>query len=209
MDAWMQDERRAAVQSVRKRPPASHRRTFTADSDGNHGPDDAPRPTDLFLETTHPSGEIAIWFDDVWWLESLRRWGDLPLVIHVLPSEAALLHPVVLHQVAMVGRVAPNWRVVGYGYAAEISGDTAVERLATSTYDEIHFVEGLRPGGPGSAPPRHALRIQDLFSRVRRIQQEQGATRPVLVRAKSVPPTPGEVAEAKDQEHETAPQTCG
>jgi hypothetical protein len=209
MDAWMQDERRAAVQSARKRPSAPHRRTFTAEGDGKHGPEDAPPPTDLFLEATHPSGEIATWFDDIWWMESLRRWRDLPLVIHLVPSEAALLHPVVLHQVAMVARVAPNWRVVGYGYATEIGGDAAIERLATSTYDEIDFVEGLRPGGPGSAPPRHALRIQDLFSRVRRIQRELGATRPVLVRAKSVPPVPGEVAATKAQEQETAPQTCG
>jgi hypothetical protein len=102
------------------------------------------------------------------------------------------LHPVVLHHVAMVKRVAGDWRVVGYGYSHEISGDAAIERLATSAYDEVRLVDGPRPNCPATAAARYALRIEDLFGRVRRIERERGASRPVLVRTKLMPPPPGE-----------------
>jgi hypothetical protein len=209
MDAWMLSEQRANAEATRRRPDASQTRTFTATGDGGHGPEAAPEPTDVFLEATDPSGGIADWFDDRWWLETLRRWGGRSLVIHILPSEAALLHPVVLHHVAMVARVAPKWRVVGHGYAGEIGGDAAVERLATSAYDEVRFVEGIRPTAPKSASARFALRIEDLFARVRRIQREMGATRPVLVRATAIPVAPGDLAAERAVESETAGQACG
>ena len=128
------------------------------------------------------------------------------MVVHVLPSEAALLHPVVLHFVAMIARVAPKWRVVGYGYAAEISGDAAIERLATSAYDEVQFVAGVRPGICSTAPPPHALRVEDLFNRVRRIERERGLSRPVLTRARSLPPVPAEAAIEHKREREVARQ---
>ena len=209
MDAWMLSEERASAEAGRRRPRAPHRHTFTAAGNGRHGREAAPDPTDLYLEATDPTGEVALWFDDIWWMESLRRWGHLSLVIHVLPSEAALLHPVVLHHVAMMDRVAQNWRVAGYGYAGEVAGDAAVERLATSAYHEVHFVEGVRPTARNSSPERFALRIEDLFARVRRVQQEMGATRPILVRAKSIPVVPGDTSAAETVESNTAGQTCG
>lgn len=192
MDAWMQIPEREAAAATRKRPVVPHRCTIRADGDGAHAPADGPTPTELYLEATDPTGEIAVWFDDAWWLESLQRWGGLRLAIHILPSQAALLHPVVLHHVAMVKRVAPNWRVVGYAYLHEINGEAGIERLATSAYDEVRFVDGPRPNCRDLVPAGHTLRIEDLFSRVRRIQQQGGTTRPMLVRTKLIPPAPGD-----------------
>ncbi len=209
MDAWMRTEKRACTEAARNRPRAPHRLTFAAASDGDHGLRGGPSPTDLLIEATHPSGGIALWFDDLWWTESLQRWGQLPLAVHILPSEAALLHPVVLHEAAMVGRLAPRWRVTGNGYSSEIIGDAAVETLATSPYHEVRLLDSIRPAKASSAPLRHALRIEDLFSRVRRIERDRGATRPVLVRAKALPHVPGEGQPTKVRENEAARQKCG
>ncbi len=209
MDAWMRTEKRATAETTRRRPQAPHRLTFAAISGGAHGDPNGPVPSDLYLEATDPTGEVAPWFDDVWWMESLRRWGDKPLVIHILPSEAALLHAVVLHQVAMMSRVAPQWRAIGYGYSTEVNGDAAVERLATSAYHEVRLFDGVRPGTRNAVVPRHALRIEDLFGRVRRIERDLGATRPVLVRATSLPPVPAEQAAGTAREVDAARQACG
>ena len=192
MRAWMQNERRDTVAATRKRPAVPHQATFAADGDGKLGAQEDPRPTELLVEATDPTGQIADWLDDVWWMELLGRWKGRPLAIHILPSNAALLHPVVLHQVSMVKRVARGWRMVAHGYCCDVSGDPAVEALATSAYDEVRLVEGVRPNDDSRPSPAHVLRIEDLFSRVRRIQQSRGATRPVLMRAISIPAVPGE-----------------
>ena len=191
MDAWMRNQQREATAARRQGPAAPHRITFAAAGDGETSPDDTTPPTDVFLEATDPTGEIAAWFDDIWWMEALRRWGDRRLTIHLLPSQGALLHPVVLHHLIMAERVAPDWRLVGHGYCAEISGDGAIEALAGSAYDQVYLVEGGRQGSKDGSQP-HALRVEDLFARVRRIQQQRGATRPILVRARSLPPVPGD-----------------
>jgi hypothetical protein len=185
---------RDVVAATRQRPAARHARTFAALENGAHGSEEGPRPTELLLETTKPSGELADWLDDDWWLEAIRRWGDLALVVRILPSVAALLHPVVLHHVVMIRRVARKWRVVGYGYCGEIAGDTAVEALATSAYDEIHLVEGTRLPTGDSDPPKGSLQIDDLFKRVRQIQQSGGYARPVMVQATSLPEVSAEAA---------------
>ncbi|HUU83280.1 MAG TPA: hypothetical protein VM243_07235 [Phycisphaerae bacterium] len=191
MSAWMRNEEREATEARRQRPVVPHRITFAAAGDGALGSDEVTAPTDVFLEVTEPGGDIADWFDDIWWAEVLRRWGDHSLTVHVLPSRQALLHSVVLHHVAMVRRVAPGWRVIGYGYCGEIVAEAELEALATSAYDQVRLVESDRPGlGDGHHP--RALGFEDLLARVRRLQVERGATRPILVRAASVPPVPGE-----------------
>jgi len=206
MDAWMRNQQRDAVAVTRKRPALSHRIVFPAAGDGDPGPENAPRPSELLVEPTNPDGEVADWFDDVWWVELLRRWGDHPLTIHVLPSEAALLHPVVFHQVSMVKRVAPRWRVIAYGYCCDISGQGAVEALATSAYDEVRMFEGPRPDAVGGPPPAHVLRIADLFRQVRQIQRGQGATRPILVRATTPPRVSADAPAGQTGEREAKPE---
>ncbi len=209
MDAWMLSQERADAEAGRRRPGTAKERTYAAAGDGSHGPEGGAAPSDLYLEATDATGEVALWFDDVWWMEALKRWADQSLVVHVLPSEAALLHPVVLHHVAMLARVAPGWRVVGYGYAGEVGSDAAIEALATSTYHEVRFVDGVRAGGHGPSAPRFALRVEDLFARVRRVQRQVGATRPILVRAKSMPAATGDAEERKDVKPQTVKQACG
>ena len=208
MDAWMRNQQREDAAVRRQRPVPPHRIMFAAASDGEVDPQDPTPPTDIFLEATDPTGQIAEWFDDIWWMEALRRWGDRSLSIHLLPSPGALVHPVVLHHLVMAQRVAPNWRLIGYGYCAEISGDATVETLATSAYDQVWLVESSRSASSDRSSP-HALRIEDLFSRVRRVQQQQGAMRPILVRATSVPPVPGDrsVRRAGPSEPERVSQT--
>ena len=193
MDARMRMQQRELVAAQRQRPAAPHRITFAADGDGQFGPEAATPPTEIHLEATDPTGELADWFDDIWWMEALRRWGDRSLSIHVLPSRDALLHPVVLHHVAMAERVARNWMLVGHGYCNENTEEAVIEALAVSAYDQICLVEGGREGGAGGRQA-HQMRIEDLFARVRRLQQQRGATRPMLVRATSLPPLPSLLA---------------
>ncbi|MHC4064786.1 MAG: hypothetical protein ACYSUQ_14665 [Planctomycetota bacterium] len=186
MNAWMRKQQREAA-AGRTRPAEPHRIAFPADGNGDPGPKDAPPPSELLIEATDPTGEVVDWFDDVWWMELLSRWKDDRLTVHILPTEAALLHPVVLHHVSMIKRVTPGWRVIAHGYCCDVNGDAAVEALATSAYDEVRLLDGARPNAAGTQLPAHALRVEDLFSRVRQIQRRQGTTRPVLVRAPKEP----------------------
>ena len=209
MDAWMQNQQRDQVATTRRRPTATYKRTISAQGSGDQGPQGGPQPTELLLEVTDPTGQVADWLDDEWWLKAITRWGDRRLLVRVLPSEAALLHPVVLHYVDMLKRVVPGWRVVGHGYCGEVSGDSAIEALATSAFDEVHLVEGARPQTAAQQLPVHNLRIEHLFKRVRQIQQSLGAVRPILVRATSLPQVPAEVAQGELQPADAARQTVG
>lgn len=180
--------------SPRKRPTAPSRVVFAALGDGKFDDLSAGPPSEIFIEPTESDGEVAFWFDDFWWLECLQRWGDKEMVIHFLASPQALLNPVVLHQLVMIKRVAPKWRSAGYGYTAEVYSDADIEALARSAYDEVRLLDGSRHSQVDAQPNNTpgGIRIEDLFARVRRIQQQQGTAKPILVRALEIPALMGD-----------------
>jgi len=180
---------REAVAATRRRPQPSRRLKLSADGSGDLGPTDAPAPVELLIEATDSQGEIAAWFDDPWWTEVLRRWADQPLTIHLLPSQDALLDPVVSHHVVMAKRVAPHWRVVADAYTGDVVGDEAVEALAGAPFDEVRLIEGPHPEAlldPRAAP---APRFEGLLVCLRQVQHSGGFSRPVFTRC-SVSPAP-------------------
>jgi len=176
-------ERRKAAAARRRKPRRPQVREFAATGDGDHGPDTVPYPTELRLETTYDDGRIATWFDDTWWLETLRRWKDRSLTIHVLPTPEALLHPIVLHQLEMIRRMLTPWRVIGHCYLPEIAQPILMPRLAINQYDEVRIIDAQRPETEERDVRPARMTLDEVFERVRVIQIEQQADRPLLTRA--------------------------
>ncbi|NOS99612.1 MAG: hypothetical protein HOP29_03190, partial [Phycisphaerales bacterium] len=130
-------ERRRLTTARRHRPSGPTAMVFRAGDGGVHGPDKPPRPTDVHLETTYPDGTLVEWFNDNWWLESIRRWKDRPLTLHIQRTPAALLHEDVAYELEMVRRMETPWRLVGHCYLSDIARPDGIRRLAVNHYDEI------------------------------------------------------------------------
>lgn len=107
---------------------------------------------ELILELTDEEGELAPWFDDFWWVDVLTRFKNRAVTFHISPTPAALLHPVVLHQLEMICRLEPTWRIVGYAYRKELEQCEA-DAVARSPYHQLWVVEGARRGKPQSTAP--------------------------------------------------------
>jgi len=184
MDAWMRKEERRAAISRRRRPGAG--RLIRLPFDGNIPASrfEDQIPTEIEIEATNQSGEAADWLTDHFWVDLLGQWVDEPIIVHFVATPGSVLHPVVVHQVHMLRRVADKWRVVGHCYAADLAGEGRVAQAAVSPYHELRIVDGARPGGPKTPIPR----IEDVLSRMRAIQSAQNRTTPVLVGC-SAPPT--------------------
>lgn len=183
MDAPPLMERRKAAAARRRKPVRKQIREFAATSDGEHGREEVPYPTELRLETTYVDGRIATWFDDAWWLETLRRWKDRSLTIHILPTPDALLHPIVLHELEMVHRMLTSWRVIGHCYLPDIAQPILMPRLAVNQYDEIRIIDTERPESQDQDIRPARMTLDEVFERVRVIQIEQQTHRPLLTRA--------------------------
>jgi hypothetical protein len=158
---------------------------FAFDGNAALPPGESPPPDQLHLEPTHDSGEIALWLDDMWWIDAIRRWRDRPMAVHLMPTPFALLHPVLLHQMDMLRRVVPHWRRVGHGYLDDVLTDDDMARIASSPYDEVRIIDGPRPGMHKPAAELRGVAFPSLLLRVTRLQSAIRATKPVLVR---IPP---------------------
>jgi len=185
--AWT-DQRRTAARG-RRRPRPAHANRFLANGRGKFDAEDVAKPTDVFIEATHPDGDTAAWFDDFWWLECLNRWKDDRLSMHVLPSPAALLHPAVLHQVDMARRIAPSWRMIGHCWLEELDLNASPDGIARSPYHEVRIIDAPMPERVGQPNPARPPKVQDLITRVRLIQRETNRTMPTLVRSTESPDT--------------------
>ena len=194
MDDKSRLQARQATERLR-RPPSEPRRIHLGfESEGKLGEQIVPAPAELALETTNAEGELAAWFHDGWWTEVIQRWGDDPLSVHITPTPSALLHMVVLHQLEMIRRVAPTWRIVGHAYRDDLTDEDAIDRLACCPYDEIRVIDQARHS---RAPSDRCLGIplNEIFGRIRREQARAGTARPILVRlpAGASEPTTGPV----------------
>lgn len=202
---------RSNTQRLRRPPREPARLRIPWDGDGAFGDDAVDGPLELTLEATNDAGLLAVWCDDVWWTEAITRWGDQPAVVYLAPTPGALLHPVVLHQLEMVFRIAPLWRLIGETYAEDFSDYDAIETLARSAYHEVRFLECPRPTRPTAHRRLEPMSIDELFGRIRREQLRLGATRPILVRLPSPqtaaepssisPPTPVAIANSTNAPH--------
>jgi len=179
-----EESKQARLDTIQRRRPPGDPVPVVASFEAGYRPCEAngPAPTDLTIETTNEAGETADWFNDTWWAGGIRSWGDAAVTLHVAPTPGALLHPVVLHQLEMVGRVLPQWRVVGHGYRDDVVTEEAIETLAQSPYHEIRFVDQPRPTSPRSDRCDLAPPLEELFGRIRREQSRVASTRPILVR---------------------------
>lgn len=184
MSAWMRDnERKAAMQ--RRRKPGTGRTLSIPFTGLARIPFDTEPPTELHIEATGSSGEIAVWLDDFFWLDLLQHWPTRPLDIHFTASKNALLHPVLQHQLHMLRRVAPTWRLIGHCYTSELAEETTLRGAALSVYHELQVLEGNNPnttsGNASATPDRPAMRLEDAAASLRRVQSENKRTTPIVV----------------------------
>lgn len=194
MDPASRDRVRTTTEHHRKPPaPAEKARVLFAGS-GELAPELSNHPIELFLEVTDAEGELATWFHDGWWTEMLARWAETPITVFVEPTPLALLHPVVLYEVEMLYRMAPQWRLVGYVYRDDLSTDDDVATLAGSAYQEVRFIDENRPGQFLNDRLDCEIKIEQLFARIRREQARVGSTRPALVRLPSKTYQPSKTA---------------
>ncbi len=141
-------------------------------------------PFELRLEATDGAGSLAAWLDDAWWTDILQRWGDDAVTIISEPTRDALLHPVLLHQLEMLRRVAPGWRIVGVAFRNDFAATdfVAVGTLAAGPYHEVRFVDAVRPARSAEASSASVPTLAELFAAIRAEQERTGRSTPVLVR---------------------------
>ncbi len=167
----------------RRRGPGEPAHLLATFDHGGRLEDDTPHgPIELAVEVTDAGGLLADWFNDEWWTEVVQRWGDDPVTLRVAPTPGALLHPVVLHYLEMVLRVAPRWRIVGHAYAGDVTTDEAIATAAGSAYHEIRFLDRPRPDASRLNRVDWQLPLAELFGRIRRAQADMNASTPILVR---------------------------
>ena len=187
MDIAAWTDQRQTASRARRRPRPAHAAYFPVDGGGRFDATDGQKPTDVLIETTHPDGDTAAWFDDWWWMDCLARWKDQQLAMHVLPSPAALLHPVVLHHVEMARRMAPGWRMIGHCWLEEMDLDSSAEAIARSPYHEVRIIDAPMPETVGQPNPARPPKVQDLITRVRQMQRLIDRSLPTLVRSAAPP----------------------
>ena len=172
---------RIATQGTRRRPTNDSRLEVTFDEVRVEGVVGDCRPAEVAIHATNSERVIAPWLTDGWWMELVSRWADDPLVVQVMPTPGAVLHPVVLVQMEMLRRVAPAWRLIGHAHAEELDSERAARIIAGSPYHEIRV-----PAAPATTvatpPPLRPARIEQVFSRIRQRQQQLGTTKPILIR---------------------------
>ena len=176
-------ERRKVAAARRRRPTGFQIIECAAAGDGSHGPDIGVCPEALHLETTHQDGQIVAWFDDNWWLETLRRWKDRSLTIQIMPTADALLHPIVLHELEMVRRLQTPWRLIGNCYLSDIGHPLRLPRVAVNHYDEIRVIDKDRPCCDAYEARPSKLTLDEVFDQVRTIQSAEKVSAPLLTRA--------------------------
>lgn len=183
MEVQTTTKRREVAAARRLRPASPHVLEFSADGGGDHGPEIGRFPQDLRIEATHANGQISVWFDDAWWLESLRRWKDVSLHVHILPTPDALLHPMVLHELEMLRRLQLSWRLIGHCYLSDIAHPLLISRVAVNQYDEIRVINENRPVTESFETPPAKMTLAELFEAVRATQSAEKVSVPLLTRA--------------------------
>jgi hypothetical protein len=178
MSARMRENHWEMTARKRRKPGAGQLVRIPFDAAETVVANPADPPAEIALEATGPGGKPADWLDDPFWLPLLQAWSHERVTVRILPSPRGLLHPVVLHHVRMLRRVAPNWRVVGHCHVEDLSAAGALADAALSAYHEIHLTEAADSGEPRQG---HALRLDDALARIRRVQVASNRHTPIVV----------------------------
>lgn len=177
MDAIMRSEHRRQAQA-RRRPPQQARRVFFPCTDAGEFPQvDATKPLELMIAATDSTGEPAVWLTDAWWIDAVQLWKNQPVTVHLLATPGSLLNPVILHQLNMLKRIVPQWKVVAEGYVGDIHGSERLEYLAMSAYDDVRLIDGHRPG---SAIGSMSITLAEVCARIGEIQAKHRISRPII-----------------------------
>ena len=178
MTAWMRNTKRCMTEQQRRKPETGRvlRIPYDADPEPLAGVDNSI--SELHIEATNGSSDLPFWLDDHFWMEAMRRWANDPLIVHIEPTRNALLHSVVLHQLYMLRRVAPRWRLIGHCYASDLATDTQQTAVAVSPYDELRIIDAIRPGRSAPAQKPNANQITE---RIRKTQEANQRSIPVLI----------------------------
>ncbi len=131
-------------------------------------------PAEIALEATGQHGETAIWLDDFFWLSLLKPWSQYPVRIRFKNTPAGLLHPVVLHQLNMLRRVAPAWRLIAECGVDALADEARRRDAALSGYHEIHL---LGDNGGQTIP---IPELGNLLAQMRQIQAANQRTTPII-----------------------------
>lgn len=166
-----------------RRPPEGVRREVVTFDHGDTSQfENLPGPADLVLETTNDGGDLAAWFVDEWWLHLIERLAEQPVTIVIAPTPVSLLHSSVLHQMEMLHRVSPNWRLMAYAFPTDVRSLDDIELIARSPYHEVRLIDDLRPGAEHSERMTTGLPLDELIGSIRRAQADVNLNLPVLVR---------------------------
>jgi hypothetical protein len=176
---------RQVAQDNRRAPTEPTRVFATFDGEGKLRAEVPVGPIELMVEATDAGAQLAPWLDDEWWAYVLQRWVDRSVTVQIAPTSGALLHPLVLHQLGMLRRVEPGWRLVGHAYADDVVSDEDVAEMATSPYHEVRFMDRPRVRAAATDRFRSVPVLEELFGRVRTEQARRGARTPILVRLPS------------------------
>lgn len=185
MDLSSRIEVRDATQRCRRGPRETPRLTAHFDGSGDLGKDLPTGPLELTIEATGEDMELAPWLVDEWWTELIQVLADSQVTVHVAPTPGALLDPVVLYQLEMLRRVAPNWRLVGHAFTDDVATDAAVSDLVRSPYHEVRFADDPRPDAGPMERRSWKPSVDKLFGQIRQQQSRLGKTTPILVRLPS------------------------
>jgi hypothetical protein len=187
MESPTRVDSRSAVERFRRAPIGESRPSLRISFKGDTCPalGIESRPGELVIEATSPNGEIAEWFDDFWWTDVLNRWMNEAITVIIEPTPGAMVHPVVLHHVSMIRRVAPLWRIIGRGFPADLSRPGAIREIVRSGYHEIQLQDGAPGGQKDGKIDLETRNLDEIFAEIRREQQQIGVQRPILVRIPS------------------------
>lgn len=141
MDARTREQKRLEISRHRIKPLKPQRIYFPADGLGECLEVEPAKPIELCIEATNADGELSPWLSDEWWIRTHMLCKDRNVTIVLLPTPGALLDCVVLHQLEMIRRIAPAWRILGYALSRDAQQQPAVERWTNTPYDEIRFCE--------------------------------------------------------------------
>jgi hypothetical protein len=185
MDELTRTEMRKSTERLRRPPGTPITRRVRFEGDGRLEELRGENSAEVILEVTDADGELAAWFNDFWWTERIQQWGDQPFTIHIAPTPAALLHVVVLHQLEMIRRVVPTWRLIGHGYRDDVVSGDAVAQAAAAPYDELRIIDAARRSSAPLDQCTSDAPLGEIFARIRREQQRIAAVRPILIRLPS------------------------
>ncbi len=179
MTAWTQPNPPEQARPQRRGPGSGRCVHVAFDSENERlGPEDGEPPRELHIAATNAQGNLPVWLDDCFWLDVMKRWSSESIVVHIDATPGAMLHEVIFHQLCMLRRVAPKWRLVGHCHLSDLNGDEAVTMTALSPYHEVRVIDAMRSGVSGA----RAIRVEDAMARVRQVQRANKRTTPIIKR---------------------------